>query len=295
VQSCVIFNPSARGEKAQAFWATLGDLFPNCVWKRTEKPGHARELAAKAVRDGFQTVVAGGGDGTVNEVVNGIGDVPGGFESTKFGVLPFGTINVFARELGLPLQLPKIARVLKEAKTAAIDLGCAEYAAGGGPKKRFFTQLAGAGLDSRAIELVEFSVKKKIGAMAYFLAGLRALREKQPVITACADKTVSGEMTLIGNGRFYGGSLKVFPAASLQDGLLHLCILPKVTTLRLIATIPGLLTGRFYSLSGAEHFSALSVTLTSESRVLLQLDGENVGELPATLAVRPKALRVIVP
>jgi diacylglycerol kinase (ATP) len=295
VQICVIFNPSARGEKAEAVYSRLESFFPNCAWRRTTDAGHARGLAADAVRAGYHTIIAAGGDGTVNEVVNGIGDVPGGFESTDFGVLPLGTINVFARELGFPRELAGAARVLHEGKTKTIDLGRVEYTVAGNPQQRFFIQLAGAGLDSRAIELVSWKLKKKLGPVAYVIAGLRAMCEAQPVIVAHSDPAVSGELVLIGNGRFYGGSLAVFPGASLQDGLLDICILPKVTWPRVVAAAAGLLTGQFSKFCSALHFTLRSVKLTSTSRVILQLDGENACELPATLSIRPRALRVIVP
>jgi YegS/Rv2252/BmrU family lipid kinase len=293
VQTCVIFNPSAQGEKAEELCARAQGLFPNWAWERTNEAGHARELATQAVRSGFQRIIAAGGDGTANEVVNGIGDVPGGLDATHFGVLPLGTINVFARELGLPRHLAGAAQVLKEGKTRTIDLGRVEYTDAGSPRQRFFIQLAGAGLDSRSIELLNWELKKKLGPVAYLIAGCKAIREPQPVIVAHSETPVTGETVLIGNGRFYGGSFAVFPAASLQDGLLDVCVLPKVTWPRLIAAAPGLLTGR--EPGSALHFSLRSVTLTSTSRVLLQLDGENACELPATLSIRPGALRVIVP
>ena len=295
MQTCVIFNPSARGEKAESLCARAQSLFPNCAWQRTTQAGQARVLAAQAVRGGFQTIIAAGGDGTANEVVNGIGDVPGGFDSTHFGVLPLGTINVFARELGLPRHLAGAIQVLREGKTTAIDLGRADYTDAGSPRQRFFIQLAGAGLDSRAIELVNWELKKKLGPLAYIVAGCKAMRETQPVIVAHTETPVSGQMVLIGNGRFYGGSFAVFPAASLQDGLLEVRVLPKVTWPRLMAAALGLLTGRLYEFCPALQFSLRSVTLTSASRVTLQLDGESACELPATLSILPKALRVIVP
>lgn len=295
MQTCIIFNPSARGEKAEVGLASLDRILPNCTLRRTGQSGHARELAAQAVREGFSTIIAAGGDGTVNETVNGIGDVPGGFDAVRLGVLPLGTINVFAREVGLPRRLPKTAEVLREGRTTTIDLGCVEYTVSGAPRKRFFVQLAGAGLDSRAIELVDWEMKKKMGALAYIVAGCKAMSERQPVIVAEGDNPVAGELVLIGNGRFYGGSLPLFPMASLQDGMLDICILPKVDWFRVIVAAPSLLTGWFQNLSPAVHFSRPSVTLTSKSRVILQLDGENACELPVTLTVRPKILRVIVP
>ena len=102
---CVIFNPSARGEKAKRFRAYLDEVRGDWALKPTTGPGAARRLATDAVLQGFQTIVAAGGDGTLNEVLNGIGDAPGGFKSARLGILPLGTINVFARELRLPLDI----------------------------------------------------------------------------------------------------------------------------------------------------------------------------------------------
>lgn len=294
-QTCVIFNPSARGERADALCARLQGLIPHCAWRRTQQAGQARDLAAEAVRGGFQKIVAAGGDGTANEVVNGIGDVPGGFENTHFGILPMGTVNVFARELGLPLRHDGAIKVLTGNNTRKIDLGRVEYNENGNQKQRFFIQLAGAGLDSRAIALVDWELKKKLGPIAYLVAGAKAMSETQPEIVARGEKELAGQMVLIGNGRFYGGSFPIFPAASLEDGLLDVCVLPKVSWPIMAAAVPGLLTGRLYELCSAMHFSARSVTLTSESKVILQLDGENACELPATLSILPGTLSVIVP
>lgn len=161
MQTCVIFNPSARGEKAEVFCSKIASLYPNCVVRRTAAKGQARTLAAQAVREGFSTVVAAGGDGTANEVVNGIGDVPGGFATSRLGILPLGTVNVFARELGLPRTFPGVAKAIALGREQVIDLGKAEFYIDGKPESRYFLQLAGAGLDSRAIELVSWELKKK--------------------------------------------------------------------------------------------------------------------------------------
>ena len=212
MQTCVIFNPSARGEKAEAVYSRLHKLFPNFTWRRTSEAGHARTLAADAVRAGHQTIIAAGGDGTVNEVVNGMGDVPDGFACAHLGVLPLGTVNVFARELGFPRGLAEAAAVLRQGKLKMIDIGCADYTVAGDARQRFFIQLAGAGLDSRAIELVSWQLKKKVGPIAYIIAGCRAMGERQPVIVAHGDSAVSGELVLIGNGRFYGEAWRCFQA-----------------------------------------------------------------------------------
>jgi diacylglycerol kinase family enzyme len=97
VRICIIFNPAARGNKARHFRQHLDEIGAAAALKATTAPGDARRLAAEAVNDRFDLVVAAGGDGTVNEVLNGIGDAPDGFNRTRFGVLPLGTVNVFAR------------------------------------------------------------------------------------------------------------------------------------------------------------------------------------------------------
>lgn len=105
MRACVIFNPTARGDKARHFRRHLEEFSDGIALKPTQAPGDGRRLATEAVRDGFDTLVAAGGDGTVNEVLNGIADAPSGFARARLAVLPLGTVNVFARELGLPLQL----------------------------------------------------------------------------------------------------------------------------------------------------------------------------------------------
>ena len=107
MRACVIFNPTARGEKAKRFRRHLDAFGSQCALKLTAAMGDARRLAAEAVVEGCGTVVAAGGDGTLNEVLNGIGDVPNGFDQARLAVLPLGTVNVFARELGIPTRLDR--------------------------------------------------------------------------------------------------------------------------------------------------------------------------------------------
>jgi YegS/Rv2252/BmrU family lipid kinase len=292
---CVIFNPSAKGARARAIRSNLDILGGQPVLYATAGPGDARLLGARAVKEGFETVIAAGGDGTVNEVLNGIADAPDGLKRTRFGVLPMGTANVFARELGFPFNLRKAWETLCKGKDQWIDLGLAEFGVNGSAQRRYFVQLGGAGLDSRAIELMKWELKKRLGPIAYLLAGWEALRESHPVVTVEAGSRASGELVLIGNGRLYGGPFGFFPKASLRDNLLDICVFPTVGAWRAALVAIGILSGRLHRFSSASHLSASSFTLTSPVRVALQLDGENVGELPAKISVQPAALRVIVP
>jgi diacylglycerol kinase (ATP) len=292
----VIFNPAARGEKARRFRRQLDAIGAQCALKATTAPGIARRLAAEAVTDGFDLIVAAGGDGTVNEVLNGIGDAPDGFARARLGVLPLGTVNVFARELKIPLRVESAWEVLQREHEIKIDLPRVEFSAGGVLQKRYFVQLAGAGLDARAIELVDWQHKKQVGKLAYVIAGLKALCEKKPAITVCANgQSATGELVLVGNGRFYGGSFAILPLADLRDGRLDICVLPRVNWTALLRSLPGLLLRGKLPASVAQHLSAETFELTSETAAAFELDGEWVGKLPATFSIEREKLRVVMP
>lgn len=172
---CVIFNPTARGNQARRFRARLDRLTGACAFKPTTGPGAGTFLATEAVNEGFDTVVAAGGDGTVSEVVTGLAQAAEGLARCRLGILPLGTINVFARELALPLNLDGAWETVLQGRETRVDLPFAEFHDAAGERRRFFTQLAGAGLDSRAIAGVDWEWKKRIGWLAYVVAGLRAL------------------------------------------------------------------------------------------------------------------------
>lgn len=295
VSICIIFNPAARGEKARRFRRHLDAIGAQSTLKLTSGPGDARRLAAEAVAEEFETVVAAGGDGTVNEVLNGIGDARDGFERARLGVLPLGTVNVFARELNLPLKLGAAWEVVLTGNETRIDLPKVDYGADGASQSRYFAQLAGAGLDARAVELVDWEWKKKIGPLAYVVAGFQALAGMPSQITVADGRhALTGGLVLVGNGRLYGGPFRVFPKADLRDGLLEVCVFPRVNWLTLARCGPSLLAGGVLPASSNQVFQAQSVTLTSPASTPIQIDGELLGHLPATFSIERSRLRVVV-
>jgi diacylglycerol kinase (ATP) len=290
----VIFNPAARGEKARRFRHQLDAVGPQCALKATAAPDDARRLAAEAVADGFELIVAAGGDGTVNEVVNGLGDAPDGFARARLGVLPLGTVNVFARELKIPLHIGRAWETLRQGRETRIDLPRVEFSANGARQKKYFVQLAGAGMDARAIELADWSLKKRTGPLAYVIAGLKAVCEPQPQITARADgQILTGELVLVGNGRFYGGPFGIFPQADLRNGSLEVCVFPRVKWLTLLRCAPGLLLWRKLPENLVRRFRADSFELAGGTTTAFELDGEWIGRLPAAFSVERERLRVV--
>ena len=293
---CIIFNPVAKGEKSRWFLNRLSQL--DCEWdaKKTEKPGQARELAAKAVSEGFKFIVCAGGDGTLNEIVNGVGDVDDGFKRVIIGVIPLGTSNVFAREHNIPQNPDEAMQVIVSGRVKKIDLPYAEFENQGKKERRYFIQLGGAGLDARAVELVRWELKKKIGWLAYIYAGIKAASETQPHINIKYDngETV-GNLVLFGNGHFYGGSFNVFPNAACDDGFLELAIYPKVNYGAAFKCLPGLITKNFADRGGVKYYLTRGFELKSDSRTGFELDGEYVGVLPVKVKLNPLGVQIIAP
>lgn len=293
---CVIFNPTAKGEKARRLRRHLDSIASECALKQTVAAGGARSLATEAIAEGFDTIVAAGGDGTMNEVLNGIGDAPDGFARARLALLPIGTVNVFAKDLGLPIALGRSWEVIRAGRESKIDLPLVEYDFRGKRQKRYFAQLAGAGLDARAIELVNWPLKKKIGPLAYIWAGFMALRQPASQITATAgENSATGELVLLGNGRYYGGKFPVFPRADPRDGLLDVSVFPR-TNLRTLFRCAGMFIARRDLPAGAARmFRAEMLTLQSSTPTPLEVDGEGIGHLPATFSIQRQRLRVLVP
>ena len=296
MRACVSFNPAAKGEKARQFRSAPDRIATECTLKKTAAAGDGRRLAAEAVRVGFELVIAAGGDGTLNEVLNGVGDAPDGFRRACLGVLPLGTVNVFARELKIPLQPDAAWEILRRRHETRLDLPCAEFTVNGQPQRRYFAQLAGAGLDARAIELVSWPLKKKVGPLAYVIAGLKAIREQRPVITATDGKSsFAGELVLIGNGRLYGGDYEILANAKLTDGRLDVCVFPRTNWWTLLRCGPPLLLRSKLPESAVRRFQAAEFSLTSESPAAFELEGELIGHLPVKFGVVPRGLRVWIP
>ena len=295
MRTCVIFNPVARGDKARHLRERLGEVAREAVLKPTSCPGDARRLGAEAVREGFETVVAAGGDGTLNEVLNGLADADG-FGRTRLGVLPLGTVNVFAKELKLPQDFEGAWAAIRQGRDRLIDAPWASFVAEGRPQRRFFAQLAGAGLDSRAVELVNWELKKRLGYISYLVAGFLALKENLPPIEVSnGQETASGQLVLVGNGRFYGGRHTMFPQAELSDGILDAVIYPRVNLVTAARGGWGMFTDDFHGGGGTIQLRGAKLELKCAKPIPFQLDGENVAPLPVTFGVERCVLRVIVP
>ncbi|HUI06316.1 MAG TPA: diacylglycerol kinase family protein [Verrucomicrobiae bacterium] len=286
----VIFNPAARGEKSRRVRQFLEAKAGRSVTLApTERAGDARELAARAVNKGYRLIVAAGGDGTINEVVNGIGS-----SGATLGVLPLGTVNVFARELGIPGRLEAAWAVIESGRTRTIDLARAE--ANGAT--RHFVQLAGVGFDARAVRAASWELKKRLGPLSYVWAGLKTISSGPVTVEVSANGSGTcgrGVAALVGNGRFYGGRFALFPEARLDDGLLDVCIFETCGYFDVLRYGQGILRGTHPRLRGVKYFQTERLVCSASGAAPFEVDGEDAGDAPVAFSVAPRALRVVAP
>ncbi|MED5453530.1 MAG: diacylglycerol kinase family protein [Verrucomicrobiota bacterium] len=292
----LIFNPTARGNKAEKFRKWLGELPNDVKLIETTAPGSASGLAAQAVEDGFRTIVASGGDGTINEVVNGLSGKKTKIDKVLLGILPLGTMNVFARELGISLSIKRAWETVQLGYSRKVDLPLVKLQTTSGAAERVFIQMIGAGLDGDAVGNVSISLKRKVGALAYLASTISALQRKPPKLKAYWDEgSAEGEWMCVGNGKMYGGPFKLFPNAIVDDGKLDLCVLPKVNK-RIIANAAiAMLRGRLNYWPNVTYHRVSRLTIEGPPNTLVQADGDYVGTLPLDIKVLQQRLNVLVP
>jgi len=278
----VILNPAARSERAKAAWRRIEKL-PNCTMRVTTAPGDARAVAEAAVAEGFTTIVAAGGDGTINEVVNGIAG-----SDVSLGILPVGTMNVFAAELGLPGDLEEAWAIIRAGRTRRVDLIRAN--------QQYFVQLAGVGLDAQVVQATSWEFKKNFGPLSYLISAAQIAARKPPRLIVEADGVSrEGSFVLIGNGRYYGGPVAFFKDARIDDGKLDVLIFKNLGYLDIARYLGTILMGKHTTLPDVEYFQTKRAVVHSDEDVPVEVDGEVVTSLPVTFRVSSRKLRVVVP
>lgn len=266
----------------------------------TEGPGHATELVRDALAAGAKGVAVVGGDGTLNEAVNAFFDDAGQPVATGAWLAPLavGTGGDFGRTLGRVGMVPMVER-LRDAAPRPIDAGWMTATGhDGSPVGRAFLNVASFGLGGRVDRLVAGAPKVLGGRVAFFVASLGALLtyRRQPVRLTADDRPPRDariQNLAVANGRFFGGGMEVAPRARLDDGLLDVVGL-EMPAAALVALAPALYRGRHLERGGVTFVRArrlLAEPLTDEP-VLIDLDGEMPGRLPATFEVRPAALHL---
>jgi diacylglycerol kinase (ATP) len=303
----VIVNPASAGGRTGRRWpavaARLREAGLDFDAALTSRAGDAVELSRQAVREGRALVVAAGGDGTINEVVNGFfEDGEPVVAGTRLGVLPMGTGGDFRRTLGFPADVDEAAAVLRAGRVRRIDAGRATCALpGGGTTVRHFVNVADAGIGGDVVERVNRGRRLVNGEITFLLASIRTLlawrnRPMRIVIDGRARELVA-QQVVVANCQCYGGGMRVAPGAQPDDGLLDVVI---AGDLGIWENVRGLRRIRSGTHLGAgdpklSHALAERVEVSSPELVRVDADGEQPGVLPAVFEVQPAALDVVCP
>jgi YegS/Rv2252/BmrU family lipid kinase len=282
----IILNPTAGSPEHIRTWQErIESLSGDCRVRVTSHSGEAESLARHAIEEGFTRIVAAGGDGTVSEVANGLVGT-----NTTLGVLPIGSVNVFAMELGLPSHnLQRCWDIIKDTNISLIDLPSANG--------KYFVQLAGVGLDAQVVKETSLAFKRSFGPLSYLISAAQ-IAARQPPKLLLESKNTSVEeasFVLIGNGRLYGGPFPFFKHAVTDDGLFDVVVFKRLGYLEIVKYLQDVVFSSNITAPEIEYFQTRHLKITSEQDVPVELDGELAGNCPVDFRIRKRALRVFAP
>jgi diacylglycerol kinase (ATP) len=288
----VILNPAAGSVKdVDALVERIRQL-PDAEVCITAKAGAALQFTRTALGKGCKMVVAAGGDGTLNEVINGLREEAA---AVAVGLIPLGTGNDFARTLGLPTDVDEAMAVLLAGHTRAIDLVRVTS-----DEVRYFVNVSAGGFSGLVDEKLTPEMKKTWGPLAYLRSAAAALPELRAYHTTLSlDNTESLSLSLynvvIANGRYVGGGTQIAPEAAIDDGLLDVILIQERSTAELALLAAQVALGNHLSSDAIVFRRAARVTVNSRPGMWFNVDGELVGNEPAQFTVLPRALQFVVP
>jgi diacylglycerol kinase (ATP) len=281
---------SRRTPSIETICADLRSLGVDFHLVPTTGPGDATRIAARAASDGASQVIVSGGDGTINEAVQGLVGT-----KTQLAIVPRGTANVLARELGLPLDHRGAAQVVAAGRTRRIHVGVAID-----EKKsiqRYFLLMAGIGLDAAVVRKVKPGLKRRLGKGAFWVIGLGQLANWHPVSfkLEANGQTFEATFASVGNAASYGGDLAITPRASLDQPEFEICIIQTTSRLRYLRLLSYAMrrTGLQPDRKGVCFVRATQARATGD--VPVQVDGEVIGVLPMRFEIAADSIDVVVP
>jgi YegS/Rv2252/BmrU family lipid kinase len=261
----------------------------------SEHPGHLIELARSAVEGGATLVVAVGGDGTLNEVVNGVAG-----REVELATIPLGTGMDFGRTYGIPKRFDEAVRVALQGEVRTIDAGRVTYRTWAGETaERYFANVASVGMSGAVAQRANGMSKALGGKVTFFYALTRVFLEwKNTAVTVRLDDTERrGHMhdVIVANGVWHGGGMKLAPDAAPDDGRFDVVLIGDVSKIDFLTTAPKIYKGKHVHHPKVEVLRSTHVEVDSSVHLPIELEGEQVGTTPAAFEVAPGALRVRVP
>ncbi len=299
-RTLVVVNPASAGGATEGRWLRIRDLlhghldFEVAV---SQYPGHATKLGKEGRDAGYRRIVCVGGDGTVNEVVNGAMSGDRARPLPEVGMIPSGTGSDLARTVGISHRIEEACRRLESPDTAISDLGVVFYRGKEGQEQRYFVNAAGLGYDAEVVSRrngFNRHVRGTIPYIASLAATLLSYKNKDSIVTVDGASNSRRILALVlGIGQYFGGGMRIAPGALLDDGYFDVITIGDIGRVELLYNLPGVYRGTHLRNPKVKSERARTVWVESEQGLLLQADGELLGRVPAQFEILPKALTIL--
>jgi diacylglycerol kinase (ATP) len=292
VKTCIILNPTAGSIRDLDDVVARMDRLPDAEIRLTGRRGSAARFAGTAIRKGRDVIIAAGGDGTLNEVINGIGENLG---DARVGLIPLGTGNDFARSIGVPTDLDEAINVIAAGETRAVDLVRVTS-----DEVRYFVNVSAGGFSGLVDEKLTPAMKKTWGPLAYLRGAAAALSELRAYRTTlmfdnAESLTLDLYNVVVANGRYVAGGTLIAPEAAIDDGLLDVVLIRQRPAPELALLAAKVALGAHLSSDAIVFRRAAKLTVSSKPGMWFNVDGELVGNAPARFEILPRGLRFIAP
>jgi len=298
-----ILNPNAGKGKGKKDWSRIADLLNDngikFSVKFTEKKEQATEFTRELIAGGYRKIISIGGDGTLNEIVNGIFTQDHCSPSEIIlSMIPVGTGNDWGRMFGIPLVYEGSVQVIREEKKMLHDIGVIDYFNGKEEQRRYFLNIAGLGFESVVVRKTNKQKDKGKSSKAIYLLNL--LSSLISYRNTPAEITIDGKTSKakifsinVGNGRYCGGGMRQTPDAIPDDGLLDITVIKEMGKIEIIRNLHLLYDGTILSHPKVDGYRSTNLKVNSDSLLYLEADGESLGHAPAEFSILPSAVNIV--
>jgi YegS/Rv2252/BmrU family lipid kinase len=299
----VIVNPNAGNGKGKKDWARISELLNEegllFAVRFTEKKGHAIDFTSEGIKAGFRKIITVGGDGTLNEVVNGVisnDECPP--DDILLALIPVGTGNDWGRMFGIPLDYKKAIKIISENKLVLHDAGLVSFFDGAVQKKRYFINIAGLGFESVVVRRTNIQKDKgHSGKLIYFynlLMSLLSYKNTKAELIIDGEKIDADVFSLnVGNGRYCGGGMRQTPDALPDDGILDVTVINGIGKFEIIRNLKILYDGTILSHPKIDGYKCKNIKVSSDQVLYVEADGELLGHTPAEFSIIPACIKII--
>ena len=299
----VIVNPNAGNGKGKKDWDKISDLLKNEALpfdvNFTERKGHAIHFTIEGIAAGYRKIITVGGDGTLNEVVNGVflnKNCP--TTDISLALIPVGTGNDWGRMFGIPLDYKKAISIIGENKLMLHDVGLVSFYYGTEKKERYFINIAGLGFESVVVKRTNYQKDRgHSGKLIYFynlLMSLISYKNTRAEIIIDGEKISADVFSLnVGNGRYCGGGMRQTPRALPDDGLLDVTIINGMGKFEIMRNLKILYDGTILQHPKIDGYKCKNIKVSSDSVMYAEADGESLGQTPAEFSIIPEGINIV--